>query len=96
MGVANPENKYEIRSFLGLCTHYKWFTYSFAHTVKLVTELTEKKQALQWMPEVEAAFQTLKEALCTAPILAYPQPRERFITETDVHNVGIGEPLYQV
>jgi hypothetical protein len=37
-----------------------------------MTELTEKKQAFQWMPEVEAAFQTLKEALCTAPILAYP------------------------
>jgi hypothetical protein len=26
--------------------------------------------------EVEVAFQTLKEALCVAPIFAYPQPRQ--------------------
>jgi hypothetical protein len=31
----------------------------------------------------------LKQVLCTAPILAYPQPRERFIVDTDVSNVGI-------
>jgi hypothetical protein len=50
--------------------------FHFAHTAKPVTELTEKEQAFQWMPEVKAAFHTLKEALRTAPILAYPQPRE--------------------
>jgi hypothetical protein len=49
----------------------------------------EEKQAFQWTPEVEAAFQTVKEALCTAPILAYPQPRRTFIIDTDASNVGI-------
>jgi hypothetical protein len=32
----------------------------------------EEEQAFQWTPEVEAAFHTLKGALCAAPILAYP------------------------
>jgi hypothetical protein len=45
---------------------------------------------------VENAFQTLKEALCTAPILAYPQPGQRFIVDTDANNVGIGGVLSQV
>jgi hypothetical protein len=56
----------------------------------------EQKQSFQWTPEVEAAFQMLKGALCTAPLLAYPQPRERFIVDTDASNVGIGGVLSQV
>jgi hypothetical protein len=82
-----PKNKHEIRSFLGLCTHYRWFISSFTNTAKLLTKLTEEKEAFQWTPEVEAAFQTPKEALCTAP---YPEPGERFITDTDAGNVGTG------
>jgi phospholipid-translocating ATPase len=46
--------------------------------------------------EVEAAFQTLKGALCAAPILAYPQPGERFIMDTDTSNFGIGGVLSQL
>jgi hypothetical protein len=45
---------------------------------------------------VKAAFQMLKEGLCTAPTVAYPQPRERFVVDTDASNVGIGEVLSQV
>jgi hypothetical protein len=56
----------------------------------------EEKQAFQWTPEVEAAFQTLKEALCTAPIFAYLQPRERFFVDTDASNVRIEGVLCQV
>jgi hypothetical protein len=41
----------------------------------------EEKQTSQWTQKVEATFQTLKEALRTAPVLAYPQPRERFAIE---------------
>jgi hypothetical protein len=62
-----PKHKHEIRSFLGLCTHYRQFIYGFANTAKTLT----KKQAFQWTPEVEATFRTLKVALCTSPVLAY-------------------------
>jgi hypothetical protein len=42
---------------------------------------------------VEVAFQTLKEALCTAPILAYLQPKERFVIDRDVSNIEIAGVL---
>jgi hypothetical protein len=45
---------------------------------------------------VEASFEMLKGALCTAPILAYPQTGEKFIMDTDTSNVGIGGVLSQV
>jgi hypothetical protein len=36
------------------------------------------------------------EALCTAPILDYPQPKERFVVDTEERNVRIGGMLSQV
>jgi hypothetical protein len=56
----------------------------------------EEKQTFHWTPEVKAAFETLKKALCAAPILAYPQPGESFIMDKDTSNVGIGGVLSQV
>jgi hypothetical protein len=67
-----------------------------ANIKKPLVILTQGKQAFQSTPEVEAAFQTLKEVLCTATILAYLQPRERFVTDTDTSNVGIGGVVSQV
>jgi hypothetical protein len=45
---------------------------------------------------VESAFQTLKEALCTAPVLDYPQPRERFVVDTDASYFGIEGVLSEI
>ena len=47
-------------------------------------------------PQKQNAFQALKEALCTAPVLGYPRPGEKFIVDTDASNVGIGGVLSQV
>jgi hypothetical protein len=91
-----PENKHEIRSFLCPSTYYRRFIPGFANIAKPLTKLTGQKQPFHWTTKVETAFQTLKEALCTALILAYPQPGHRFIVDTDASNVGIGGVLSQV
>jgi hypothetical protein len=78
---AIPRNKHEIRSFLGLCTYYRRFIFGFARIAKLLTKLTEEKQSFRRTSGVEVAFQTLKEALCTAPVLVHPQPGERFVID---------------
>jgi hypothetical protein len=80
-----PKNKHEIRSFLGLFMYDRWLISSFANIANPPTELTEEIQAFQWTPEVEVAFQTLKEAFCIVPIFAYMQLSERFVlTQTKV------------
>jgi hypothetical protein len=48
------------------------------------------------LTEVEAAFQTLEVVVCTASILAFPQPGQRLIVDTDWSNVRIGGVLSQV
>jgi hypothetical protein len=70
--------------------------FRFRQRCKTIGELLDEKQTFQWTQEVEIAFQTLRGAFCTASILARPQPRERFVVDTDARIVGIGGVLSQV
>jgi len=91
-----PNDKQQLRSFLGLCTYYRRFNSGFADIAKPLSKLTEEKGTFEWATEAETAFQALKDALCTAPVLGYPRPGEKFIVDTDASNVGIGDVLSQV
>jgi hypothetical protein len=79
-----------------LCTYYRRFIHAFADIAKPFTGLTKEKRTLEWSPEAEAAFRSLKEAQCTAPVLGYPRPGEKFIVDKDASNTGIGGVLSQV
>ena len=56
----------------------------------------EKEAVFSWTAECEQAFQTLKSALVTPPILAYPSEKAVFILDTDASSVGLGAVLSQV
>ena len=55
---------------------------------------TETK-TFEWMIEHQEAFDALKEALCTAPVLGYPNFTREFILETDASLKGLGSILSQ-
>nr|GEY83299.1 putative reverse transcriptase domain-containing protein [Tanacetum cinerariifolium] len=48
-----------------------------------MTKLTQKKVKFEWGDKQEAAFQLLKQKLCSAPILALPEGSEDFIIYCD-------------
>ncbi len=50
----------------------------------------------RWDDEWEDAFIKLKEALCKAPVLAYPDPNLPYVVDTDASNLSIGDVLSQV
>ncbi|GJR20391.1 putative reverse transcriptase domain-containing protein [Tanacetum coccineum] len=54
-----------------------------------------KKIAFEWGDKQEAAFQTLKNKLCSAPILALPQGAENFVVYCDALHKGLGAVLMQ-
>ncbi|GJY36053.1 putative reverse transcriptase domain-containing protein [Tanacetum coccineum] len=49
-----------------------------------MTKLTQKKVKFEWGDKQEAAFQLLKQKLCSAPILALPEGSEDFIKELNM------------
>ena len=55
-----------------------------------------QQQACQWGESQEKAFQTLKDLLCAAPVLAYTVPGEKFILDNDASGYGIDGVLPQV
>ena len=49
----------------------------------------------EWTIKHQEAFDALKEALCTAPVLGYPNFIREFILETDDSLKGLGAVLSQ-
>ncbi|GJR60420.1 putative reverse transcriptase domain-containing protein [Tanacetum coccineum] len=92
---ASPKTPTEIRQFLGLAGYYRRFIEGFSKIAKPMTKLTQKKVTFEWGDKQEAAFQTLKDKLCSAPILALPQGAENFIVYCDASHKGLGAVLMQ-
>ncbi|GKD53978.1 putative reverse transcriptase domain-containing protein, partial [Tanacetum coccineum] len=92
---ASPKTPTEIRQFLGLAGYYRRFIEGFSKIAKPMTKLTQKKVAFEWGDKQEAAFQTLKNKLCSAPVLALPQGAENFIVYCDASHKGLGAVLMQ-
>lgn len=90
-----PQNKKNVRSFLGLCSYYRRFIQGFSTLAKPLSELTEENRRFSWNSSCEDAFMKLKTKLTTAPVLAFPTPNEVFILDTDASNVGVGSVLSQ-
>ncbi|GJZ71442.1 putative reverse transcriptase domain-containing protein [Tanacetum coccineum] len=86
---TSPKTAMEIRQFLGLAGYYRRFIEGFSKIAKSMTKLTQKKVKFDWDDKQEAAFQLLKEKLCSAPILALPEGAENFIVYYDASHKGL-------
>jgi hypothetical protein len=59
-------------SFSGLASFYRSFVPKFAEIAKTLTQLIRKDVQFKWDSSQQAAFEKLKETLCTEQVLAYP------------------------
>nr|GEX24261.1 putative reverse transcriptase domain-containing protein [Tanacetum cinerariifolium] len=92
---ASLKTPTEIRQFLGLVDYYQRFIKGFSKIAKLMTKLTQKNVMFDWGDKQEAAFQLLKQKLCSAPILALPEGAEDFVAYYDASHKGFGAVLMQ-
>ncbi|GJY55352.1 putative reverse transcriptase domain-containing protein [Tanacetum coccineum] len=92
---ASPKSPTEILQFLGLAGYYRRFIEGFSKIAKPMTKLTQKKVKFEWSDKQEAAFQLLKQKLCSAPILALPEGSKYFIAYCDASKKGLGAVLMQ-
>ncbi|GJT35360.1 putative reverse transcriptase domain-containing protein [Tanacetum coccineum] len=92
---TSPKTLTEIHQFLGLAGYYRRFIKGFLKIAKPMTKLTQKNVKFDWTKKGEAAFQLLKQKLCSASILALPGGSENFVVYCDASRKGLGAVLMQ-
>jgi hypothetical protein len=90
-----PENKTELRSFLGLVNYYRKFVPGCANISNPLTKLTEENTPYQWSKECQKGFETLKEKLTHAPVLKMPDFNNEFLLAVDASGYAVGAVLSQ-
>ena len=99
--MAAPETVMGVRKFIRLVSHYWKFIKGFANIVRPLHKLVsgenakKKKEKIVWMDKCQVAFNKLKEALSTTPVLIYADYSKPFRLVTDVSELGLGAALYQ-
>ncbi|GJR77647.1 putative reverse transcriptase domain-containing protein [Tanacetum coccineum] len=78
-----------------LAGYYRRFIKGFSKIAKPMMKLTQKSVKFDWTEKAEAAFQLLKQKLCSAPILALPEGSENFMVYCDASHKGLQHILDQ-
>ena len=77
-------SKKEVRTFWGLVGYYRKFVPDFAAVAAPLSDLTQKRNTVfTWSSESKKAFNSLKEALCSFPVLHSPDFDRQFKSQTD-------------
>src|SRR3982751_4521820 len=74
-GVAQwptPTNRKEVQSFLGFANFYRRFIKDFSHHARPLFDLTKSSTEFSWSPAAATAFQSIKDAVTSSPVLAAP------------------------
>ncbi|MCW2743449.1 MAG: uncharacterized protein JWR45_3871 [Blastococcus sp.] len=90
-----PQSATEVRQFLGLAGYYRKFVRHFSHIASPLSELTSATVQWHWGAEQQRAFEQLKHAVTTAPVLALPDEHLPFVIRTDASGFALGAELLQ-
>jgi len=97
-GIADwppPENQRQVRSFIGFCNFYKRFIERYADMCIPLNDLLRKSTKWAWTPERHNAFEKLKVAFVSKPVLLIPDYEKPFIIEADASLFATGAVLLQ-
>lgn len=101
-----PQNAEEVRQFTSFAGYYRRFVKDFSKIAKPLTDLhpnttikngkkVKSSKPFTWGKEQQVAFDQLKTALSTHPVLGYADYDLPFELHTDASSKGLGAVLYQ-
>ena len=93
-----PVDAGDVRQFLGLASYNRRYINCFADLAAPLHQLTRNNVEFQLTEECNKAFESLKNRLTQAPVLAFPcfdRQAGTMILQTDASGVGLGAVLEQ-
>ena len=78
-------NVKDIRLFWGFTNYYLKFVQNCANIASPLTKLMKKDVVWHWGPLQCRGFESLRTALCAAPLLIYPDPSLPYTVVSDAH-----------
>lgn len=91
-----PETNKKLYGFLCSMNYYRSLIPRFGElTAELYSMAENRAKTCKWTPDSTAAFIKLKNALVSAPILAFPDFKLPFVVQADASNFGIAAVLLQ-
>ena len=90
-----PKNIKGIRSFLGFCNFYQRFIKNFSIIARPLHDLKQKNYPWRWTGKEQTAFDTLKTAVTSKPVLNHVNQILPFRMEMDASNTAYGAVLSQ-
>ncbi|PLW26847.1 hypothetical protein PCANC_25435 [Puccinia coronata f. sp. avenae] len=91
-----PRNVTELQRFIGFANFYRRFIDHFSGTARPLHDLTKAKTPFIWDTRCTTAFEQLKTAFTTTPILTIANPYWPFILECNCSDYALGAVLLQV
>ena len=90
-----PNNLKKLRAFLGLTGYYRQFVKGYSEIARPLTDLTREDCKWVWAEAHQKAFETLRDALVSEQVMAYPDFERPFVVKTDASLTAIGYILSQ-
>jgi len=84
-----PRQVKNVQFFLGFVNFYKCFIDNYTEITSPLTYLTQKNEHWSWTTDCQVAFDNIKKAFTTAPILGYWDSKSLMILETDVSDYAL-------
>ncbi|MEJ2229930.1 MAG: pol polyprotein, partial [Nitrospirales bacterium] len=92
-----PTKHKHVETFLGMCAYYAKFIKGFPQISRPLYQLKGKaNEKFAWSELHQKAFETLKAALTSPPVLAHPDYTKPFILHTDASGFSVGAVLSQI
>lgn len=85
-----PKKLAEVQRFLGMASYFRKFIFQFAAKAQPLHRLCKKNVEFEWSESCQKAFDTLKNALTTAPVLAFPDYSRKFYISVDASFYAVG------
>ncbi|CAI2737870.1 unnamed protein product, partial [Dicrocoelium dendriticum] len=91
--APQPKNSDELRSFLGMLSHYRRFLPDASTILAPLNELLHKNIPWMWKSEHQSAFTCAKKCLASAPVLVHYDSEKPLILQCDASPYGVGAVL---